>query len=68
VDDVGIDCPGSGKAIISPDFLEQTVAAESFALVAKKVFEQLEFFRGEIKRFAGARNLATAEIHFNIAK
>jgi hypothetical protein len=60
VDDMRVNRAGSRKSVIAPDFLKQTIAAEGFALMAKKVFQQLEFLGGKIKLFAGARNLATA--------
>jgi len=68
VDNVGINRPSGGKAVISPDFLKQTVAAQGFALVTKEVFEQIEFLGREIKRFTATQDLATTQIYFNVAK
>src|SRR6266516_382950 len=67
-DDVCINRASSRKAVIAPDILEQTIAAEGLSLMAKKVFEQLEFLGRKIQLFAGARDLATAQINFNVTK
>src|SRR6266700_7385684 len=68
MDNMRINRAGSGKSVIAPDFLEQTIAAEGFSLMAKKVFEQLEFLGRKIQLFPGARDLATTQIHFNVTK
>src|SRR5438876_3560946 len=68
MDNMRINRAGSGKSVIAPDFLKQAISAQGFSLMAKKVFEQLEFLGRKIQLFSGARDLATAQIHFNVTE
>src|SRR5436190_21870681 len=66
--DVRVHRACSGKTLVAPYFLEQTIAAKSFPRMTQKVLKQIEFLRGKIKRLTAARYLATAQIHFDIPK
>ena len=48
VHDVRVNRSGSGKAIVTPDFLEQAIAAQCLAFVAKKILQQRKLRRREI--------------------
>src|SRR6185369_15170699 len=67
-DDVRIDGARSRKAVISPDILEQPIAAQSLAGMAQKIFQQLELLGREIHCLATTRHLATFQIYFNLAE
>src|SRR6266550_1704393 len=66
--DVRIHRARSGKTLVAPYFLEQTIAAERFPGMTQKVLKQIEFLGGKIERLTAARYLATAQIHFDIPK
>src|SRR5579863_5593601 len=57
-----------GKAIVSPDILEQPIAAQGFSGMNQEIFQKLELFRRKIQRMTLARHLATAQINFDLAK
>src|SRR5215831_1222860 len=53
----------SGRVVcISPDLVEQMIAAQGFAAMAEEVFQQLELERREIHRFSSAQHLVVAEV------
>src|SRR5207245_9576225 len=67
-DNLRIHGARSQKAIVAPDFLEQTIAAEGLPRMAEEVLQQFELLGGEIHRLALARHLATAQIYLDITK
>src|SRR5215472_14044168 len=68
VNDVRVDGASGWKSVIPPDFLEQTIAAQGFTLVADQIFQQLEFLGRKLQRLARAPDLAIAKIYLNLSE
>src|SRR5262245_46568773 len=67
-DDMGVDGAGGRVVFIAPDLIEQAVAAQRLAGMAKKIFEKVELFSREFDRFAAAADLVAAQVHFDVAE
>src|ERR1700686_3268769 len=66
--DVCVHRTCSGKAIVSPNILEQPVPAQRLSRMNEEVLQEFELLRREIQRMALARYLATPQIHFDLAE
>src|SRR6478736_2067661 len=66
--DVSVYRASGWEAIVAPDFLQQTIAAQALALVANQIFQQLELFGRKLQRLARARDLAISKIDFHVAE
>src|SRR6202040_4449999 len=54
MDDVRVDGACVWVVLVTPDCIEQTIAAERLSRIGDKVSQQREFFRGQIHNLAGA--------------
>src|ERR1700756_5446262 len=66
--DMSIHRAGGRKILITPNLVEQPLAAQGLAGVTKKMLEEIKFFARELHRVAATPHLVTAQIHFDVAK
>src|SRR5579862_2483027 len=63
--DVGIDSPGEGVAVVSPDGAQQFIAGNGFAGALDEIAKKLKFACGEIDGFAFAGDFGLAHVDAN---
>src|SRR3954452_14655705 len=65
---MSINCSCCRKAVVAPNFFQQTIATDCFPGMRQKIFEELELFRREVQRLAFSHYLAATKIHFHVAE
>src|SRR5688572_12600905 len=65
---VGIDGARVDDAFVTPDLIEERVAALDAAASLHQQGEQLELGRSKIDRFTANRDLVTGTVHLNVAE
>src|SRR5438876_8160436 len=66
--DVGIDCAGRRIVLVSPDLVQQAIAAQRLPGMTQKMLEEFKFFSGQLHRVAAAKNLIAPEVDLDVAK
>src|SRR5215467_3581939 len=59
--DMSIHRTGGRKILITPNLVEQPLAAQGLAGVTKKMLEEVKFFAGELHRVAATPHLVAAQ-------
>src|SRR5271167_3151679 len=67
-DNVRVHRTRGGKAIVSPDILQQPVATQGLSWMDEEILQKLELLGRKLQRMALPRYLATAQIHFDLAE
>src|SRR5256885_2350564 len=56
------------ELVIPPNLFQQTITAEGLAGMGQKIFKQLKFFGGKLKRLSSTHHPAAAHVDINVAK
>src|ERR1051326_2393891 len=68
VGDMSIHSAVGDECLPAPHFIQQLIAFERLTPMADKSSQKLKFNRGHLDGFPGSAQLASSEVHLNVAK
>src|ERR1700675_93168 len=67
-DDMSIHCPGCREVLVSPNLVEQPLAAQRLSRVTQKMFQELKFLTGKLHPVTATQHLVAAQIHIHVTE